>query len=798
MIRFFSNMKTTRMYGGRLTNQSIAQVLLSAALYVCGCGLLGAVTVDNFVARWYTNAQGVLPYRLFIPTNYNAGTRYPIVLFLCGSGERGTDNRLQLTGQTGCLVFASETNQPYNPSFMVAPQCPTTATWTDAAIRTRVLGLMNLLMSQYSIDTNRLYITGLSLGGMGSWDYIGQYPNMYAAAIPMSGSGPVALAPKMTQTPIWNFHAANDSTVNVSGSRTMVDAVRRAGGNPVYTEYASGGHGIWTPAYNTPILMSWVYSQRRGTNSTARPLLSINVPTDRPLYASSASGLGLSGTASDGSTGPSSITWTNYQPGGGIISRGVATGITSWTITNVLVQSTVTNLVLVTAGGTSWYSNLGGKTTFNDTLTLIFPPFISLQPESQAVNEGEAVTFTFAVNPQAPLPRYQWRLNGANLAGATEAALALTNVQVSQAGSYSVRITNQFGTVTSSNALLSVNRFPVARCADVIVSAGANCLAPASVDNDSYDPDGDPITINKMPPGPYPLGTNTVLLTVIDNKGASNTCGASVIVLDRTPPVIICPADIVVTNAHDQWSSAVTFNPVVSDNCASAGLPICNPPSGSAFGLGTHVVTCAAFDAAGNSSQCTFRVTVRPGNVPPVPIIQVSPLARFPGYTNLIVIAPDSANASVVFDGSQSYDLDDAHFNYFWYEGTNLFSTNVVATNLLSLGTHEVVLRVDDTYPLGTNSTNLTVEVISPAEAVGIIIDLLDHSNLPRNRRQPLMASLRAAVVSFERGNLTAGANQLEAFQHKLRAQVMPFAPELAQDLIGAAQTILDALQQPF
>ncbi len=772
----------------------VALVLLPAALCLWGSGTLRAVTVDNFVARWYTNAQGVLPYRLFIPTNYSASTRYPLTLFLHGAGERGSDNRLQLTGQTGCLVFASETNQLRNPSFMVAPQCPSGGAWADATRRAQVLGLMNSLTAEFSIDTNRLYITGLSMGGMGTWDYIGQYPNMYAAAIPMSGSGTTSLAPRMTQIPIWNFHAANDGTVNVSGSRTMIDAVRRAGGNAAYTEYASGGHGIWTPAYNTPILMNWVYAQRRGTNSAARPLLSVNVPTDLPTYASSATNLALGGTASDGGTGPTSVTWTNYET---TVTRGVATGNTAWTITNVVLRSTVTNLILVTGSGASWYPSFGGNTTFNDTLTVIFPPFLSLQPQSRAVNEGDAVTFTVAVNREAPLPRYQWRLNGTNIAGATAAALALTNVQFSAAGAYSVRITNQFGAVTSSNALLAVNRFPIAQCADVTVSADGHCRAQASVDRGSYDPDGDPVTLSQLPPGPYALGTNAVMLTVTDSKGASNTCAASVIVRDMTPPVIICPADNVVTNAHDQWTSTVTFNPAVMDNCAGAGLPVCNPPSGSAFGLGTHLVTCAAMDAAGNSSQCTFRVTIRPGNLPPVPIIQVSPLARFPGYTNLIVIAPDNAKAAVVFDGSRSYDLDDAHFNYFWYQSTNLLSTNVVATNLLSLGTHEIVLKVDDTYPLGTNTAKVTVEVITPAEAVVIVIGLLDDSNLPRNRRQPLLASLGAAAASFERGHFTAGANQLEAFQHKVRAQVAPFAPKLAEELIRAAQTILDALAKP-
>ena len=102
-----------------------------------GAGAEAAVSVNNFVPRTYTNAQGVLPYRLFIPTNYAAGGSYPIVLFLHGAGERGSDNRYQLVGQTGELVFASETNQLRNPSFMVAPQCPLNASWSDATRRGR-------------------------------------------------------------------------------------------------------------------------------------------------------------------------------------------------------------------------------------------------------------------------------------------------------------------------------------------------------------------------------------------------------------------------------------------------------------------------------------------------------------------------------------------------------------------------------------------------------------------------------------------------------------------------------------
>jgi acetyl esterase/lipase len=589
-------------------------------MYVCGCGILGAVTVDDFVARWYTNAQGVLPYRLFIPTNYNAGTRYPLTLFLHGSGERGSDNRLQLKND-GCLVFASETNQLRHPSFMVAPQCPSDSYWEAPTLEALVLGMMNSLMGEFSIDTNRLYITGLSMGGYGTWDYIGQYPNMFAAAIPMSGGGTTELAPRMTQIAIWNFHSASDGTVPVSESRTMVEAVRRAGGNPIYTEYVVGGHGIWTTAYNTPILMDWVYAQQRGTNASALPLLSVNMPTDRPIYAATGTNLDLSGAASFGNTPswvPNSVVWTNY---GQSISHGVATGTTNWAITNVVLNSAVTNFILVLGRETSWYTPWAGITTFNDTLAVIFPPFISLQPESRAVNEGDAVTFTVAVNPAAPLPRYQWRLNGINVAGATAVSLALTNVDVRDAGAYSVCISNQFGAVTSSDALLTVNRPPVADAGlnQTIECAGGQ--TPVLLDGSkSADPDGDALTC-LWTEGATPLGTqviqsavftcglHTLTLKVTDPSGASSTATVIVAIVDTTPPVLTCPTNVT-AEFWDEHGAAVAYLVTATDGCQGPVVPTCFPPAGSLFPIGTTTVSCSATDSAGNLAACVFPVTV--------------------------------------------------------------------------------------------------------------------------------------------------------------------------------------------
>jgi hypothetical protein len=199
-------------------------------------------------------------------------------------------------------------------------------------------------------------------------------------------------------------------------------------------------------------------------------------------------------------------------------------------------------------------------------------------------------------------------LNGTNIIGATATSLALNNVQVSNAGAYSVRITNQFGAVTSSNAVLTVNRIPVAQCTDVMVSAGANCQADASVDNGSFDPDGDPISVSQVPPGPYPLGTNLVTLTVTDDKGASSACSAVVVVLDRTPPVVVCPGGKVL-EFQDETGAVAMYSIAATDMCSTVSLVV-TPPSGSLFPIGVTPVNAQAADGSSNIAPCSFDATV--------------------------------------------------------------------------------------------------------------------------------------------------------------------------------------------
>ncbi|MFL6216148.1 MAG: HYR domain-containing protein [Blastocatellia bacterium] len=168
-------------------------------------------------------------------------------------------------------------------------------------------------------------------------------------------------------------------------------------------------------------------------------------------------------------------------------------------------------------------------------------------------------------------------------------------------------------------ACATVNQVPVAQCKNVTVSADANCVANASVNDGSFDADGDALTITQSPSGPYQKGTTSVLLTVRDPRGATSQCTATVTVVDTTPPSITCPGNIVQNTDPGLCSARVSYSsPVVSDNCPGVGAPSCSPPSGSVFAKGTTSVNCSVADASGNTATCSFTVKVEDHEKPVV------------------------------------------------------------------------------------------------------------------------------------------------------------------------------------
>ena len=211
--------------------------------------------------------------------------------------------------------------------------------------------------------------------------------------------------------------------------------------------------------------------------------------------------------------------------------------------------------------------------------------------------------------------------------------------------------------------------------------------------------------------------------------------------------------------------------------------------------FGPDSFTFSVSDGQTNSELATVSITVRPVNDPPVAEIVLAPLNHLPGLTNLLVIAPVGTNATVILDGSRSTDVENDPLQYFWSEGTNTFATGMLATNQFAPGLHTITLIVSDGQATGTNSVGL--EVLSPAQAVATLEELVENANLGRKHTRLLLASLRAAAASFDRGHVRAGIKQLRAFQKKVLAQIAPLDPALAATLIESAQEIIDVLSPP-
>jgi len=238
-----------------------------------GTGLRAQAELEK---RTYTDAAGkVLRYRLLRPENYDARKSYPLVLFLHGAGERGDDNEKQLVH--GVPQFASAANRQKYPCFLVAPQCPDRLRWVEvdwgAAAHKQpdapsepmrlTIELLQALPKEFSIDPRRIYVTGLSMGGFGTWDICARRPDLFAAAVPVCGGADEATAEKIARIPQWIFHGEQDGVVKVSRSRNMVEALKKAGGNPKYSELPKVGHDAWTPAYANPELFAWLFAQTR-------------------------------------------------------------------------------------------------------------------------------------------------------------------------------------------------------------------------------------------------------------------------------------------------------------------------------------------------------------------------------------------------------------------------------------------------------------------------------------------------------------------------------------------------------
>ena len=231
--------------------------------------------VDTFSELTYTDIETgtTMFYRLFKPVNYNPAQAYPLVLFLHGSGECGTDNEAQLIANQGATIWAKPEEQAKHPCFVLAPQAR--HTWTEDSVATNnpmedlnmAVKVLHTVIGNYHIDKNRLYATGISDGGFGVWALNEIYPDLFAAMVPVCGGGDPTQAYKLVNKPVWAFQGEGDPIVSVKYNRNMISALRNLGATPLYTEYPREtyiypvAHYSWVLAYQTQDMRDWLFNQ---------------------------------------------------------------------------------------------------------------------------------------------------------------------------------------------------------------------------------------------------------------------------------------------------------------------------------------------------------------------------------------------------------------------------------------------------------------------------------------------------------------------------------------------------------
>ena len=203
--------------------------------------------------------RGRFNYLLFLPATYGAdpGQKWPLILFLHGRGETGRSlNQIKAHG-----IPKKVEQQPGFPFITVSPQCPYDLCWFS--VLPTLNALLDEVVATYAVDTRRIYLTGLSMGGYGAWALASLYPGRFAAVVPICGGGEPAAVCCLKDVPVWAFHGALDELVLPGESQRMVDALKACGGNVRLTLYPDLGHDSWTRTYDDPALYQWLLQQRK-------------------------------------------------------------------------------------------------------------------------------------------------------------------------------------------------------------------------------------------------------------------------------------------------------------------------------------------------------------------------------------------------------------------------------------------------------------------------------------------------------------------------------------------------------
>jgi predicted peptidase len=224
-----------------------------------------ATDLSNSITGSVSDGTASIPYREFVPQGLTPGQKVPLILFLHGAGDRGTDN----VGQTYWMNnLQPKTSSGQYAAYVLAPQIDTNSWFSSTSdTPTEAMSLtmqaLHQALQNPNVDTSRIYVTGVSMGSFGTWDILRRNPSLFAAAVPMSGGGDPSTASTIKNIPIWAFHGNADDVVPVQSTRNMVAALQAVGGNIKYTEVDGGSHYIWPAIYQdaSNTLYPWLFSQ---------------------------------------------------------------------------------------------------------------------------------------------------------------------------------------------------------------------------------------------------------------------------------------------------------------------------------------------------------------------------------------------------------------------------------------------------------------------------------------------------------------------------------------------------------
>ena len=253
------------------------------------------VFAKYFYNEYLTNDGHTLLYRILYPVNYNPKIKYPLFLVLHGAGEKGNDNVAQLTH--GSYVFLNEINRESHPAIVIFPQCPSDSFWASITEKDRyafdfkysdklnwptqaAVDLVKSFVKDKNADKERLYITGISMGGMGAMEIISRNPDMFIAAAIICGGADLTYVDKyVKKVNFWIFHGDSDPTVPVEYSRKLTAALRAGGGNVKYSEYPGVKHESWDRAFAEFDFYSWFFNFRKKYDNSQRGRTHINRPS---------------------------------------------------------------------------------------------------------------------------------------------------------------------------------------------------------------------------------------------------------------------------------------------------------------------------------------------------------------------------------------------------------------------------------------------------------------------------------------------------------------------------------------